>query len=74
MESKWQEIGGSVDEKFPYLVDNIYQLYPCPTIIVYGGKGAKRGAIDWLRRQADGTHLVAVLSLEEFLTWTLRNL
>lgn len=74
IESKWQEIGGSVDEKFPYLVENIKRKYPCPAIVVVGGGGAKFGAIDWLRRQVDGYKLFAVFSFEELLTWTIRNL
>jgi hypothetical protein len=74
VESKWQEKGGSVDEKFPYLVENIKRKYPCPAIVVAGGGGAKPEAIDWLRRQADGYKLFAVFSLEEILTWTIRNL
>jgi hypothetical protein len=74
VESKWQEIGGSIDEKFPYLIENIRYCYPCPALIVYGGGGARTEAIDWLCRQADGIKLLAVYSLEEFLTWTIRNL
>lgn len=74
IESKWQEIGGSVDEKYPYLVENVRRCYPCPAIVVYGGGGAKAGAIEWLRRQADGAKLYAVFSFEEFLTWAIRNL
>jgi hypothetical protein len=74
IESKWQEKPGSVDEKFPYLVQNIIRCYPCPAIIVYGGKGAREGGLEWLHTQADGQKLLAVFSLEEFLTWTIRNL
>jgi hypothetical protein len=74
IESKWQEMGGSVDEKYPYLVENIRQCYPCQAIVVHGGGGAKRGAIEWLRRQVDGDKLFAVFSFEEFLAWTIRNL
>lgn len=73
IESKWQDQGGSVDEKFPYLVMNIKERSPYPTVIVYGGGGAKPGAIAWLRRQVGG-NLLAVLSLEEFLSWANRNL
>jgi hypothetical protein len=74
IESKWQELSGSVDEKFPYLVENIKTCYPCPVIIVTGGRGARPGAIRWLKRQVDGVHLIAVLTLEEFVTWCNRSL
>lgn len=74
IESKWQHSSGSVDEKYPYLITNIKQYYPCPTMIVCGGGGARPLALDYLRRQADGNKLFAVFSFEEFLTWTIRNL
>lgn len=74
IESKWQETAGSADEKFVYLVENIKKRYPCPTIIVYGGKGFRSGAVEWLKAQADGKRLYRVMSLEEFLAWTIRNL
>lgn len=73
IESKWQDQGGSVDEKFPYLVMNIKECSPYPTVVVYGGGGAKTGAIAWLKRQVGG-NLLAVLSLEEFLSWANRHL
>lgn len=69
IESKWQQRGGSVDEKFPYLVENIRVKYPCPTIVVYGGDGAKPGAITWLRSKVDGRKLLHVMTIDEFLQW-----
>lgn len=73
IESKWQAIGGSVDEKWPFLVENIRQHYPCPAIIVIGGGGFRPGAERWLRRQIDDK-LIHVFRLEEFLSWSHRNL
>lgn len=74
IESKWQETMGSVDEKLPYLVENIRICYPCPAIIVVGGGGMRPLALAWLKRQADGNRLAAVFTLEEFLTWANRTL
>jgi len=74
IESKWQEIAGSADEKLPYLVANVLHCYPAPTIIVLHGGGFRPGAERWLRTQVDGARLFAVLRLEEFLTWCNRNL
>jgi hypothetical protein len=73
VESKWQDCAGSVDEKFPYLVLNIKEYMPYPAIVIYGGGGARAGAVAWLRRQVGG-NLLAVLSFEEFLSWSTRNL
>lgn len=69
IECKWQEVGGSADEKLPYLVENIRHCYPYPTILVLGGKGWKPGAIEWVKQQVDNTSLVNVLSVEEFMRW-----
>lgn len=73
IESKYQAISGSIDEKFPYLVLNIQEHYPCPAIVVAGGGGCRPGALTWLKRQVGG-NLVAVFTLEEFMVWAHRSL
>ena len=73
VESKWQDVGGSVDEKFPYLVLNIKEKYPSPTIVVVGGDGCKSGAVDWLVGQV-GDKLIGVYSIEEFVSYVNRGL
>lgn len=74
IESKWQELSGSADEKLVYLVENIRQCFPCPAIVIAGGGGMRPGAIRWIRDQVDGEKLQAVFTLEEFLTWANRSL
>lgn len=73
VESKWQDVGGSADEKFPYLVSNLL-IAPYPSVVVVHGGGQRDGAIDWLKAQADGTHIVAVFALEEFISWVMRSI
>jgi hypothetical protein len=73
IEVKWQQSTGSVDEKFPYLVHNIQECYPCPAIVIADGGGQRPGALQWLRDQAQG-NLLAVFSLAEFMAWANRNL
>lgn len=73
IESKWQDTGGSADEKFPYLVENIRKQYPCPAVVVVAGGGQKSGSIEWLRNHVDGEKLIGVYSLEEFLSWLNRD-
>jgi hypothetical protein len=63
-----------VDEKLPYLVSNIREGYHVPAVIVADGGGHRPEALRWLRGQVDGTHLVGVFSLVEFLTWANRAL
>lgn len=75
VECKWQESGGSVDEKFPYLNMNIQSSYPAPTIIVMGGEGMREGASNWLKaRVNDNPNLLAVFSLDRFIAWANKNL
>lgn len=69
IESKWQESGGSVDEKFPFLVLNIREQYPCATVIVLDGGGYKKGAEKWLRKQVDAK-LTHVFNMMEFQKWS----
>lgn len=69
IESKWQDVAGSADEKLPYLVMNIRERYPYPTVLVYGGQGWKAGAITWVKNQVDDK-LIRVLSVEEFMKWS----
>lgn len=71
IESKWQDVGGSIEEKFPYLVENIRGCYPLPAIVVVHGGGCSEGAMRWFRQRCDGK-LIAVMTLEEFMSWALR--
>lgn len=72
IESKWQESRGSVDEKFPYLVANIKERYPHPTIIILDGKGYKKEAEEWLKKQVD-SKLIHVFNMSEFQKWSNGN-
>jgi len=67
LESKSQKRRGSVDEKFPYVLENI-RRGSLPAIVVAHGRGI-RDAADWLRGHCDPQHLVAVFDLEEFVSW-----
>lgn len=66
IECKWQQATGSVDEKYPFLCENIKKTN-IPTIILLDGGGYKAGAEAWLRAQV-GTHpaILAVWSMQEF--------
>ena len=69
IESKWQQVGGSVDEKYPYLVLNIQMQYKCPTILLLDGGGYKPGAEKWIRSQAGHSNLLHVFNMQQFLGW-----
>ncbi len=74
IECKWQESGGSVDEKFPYLNLNIQNHYPAPTIVVIGGEGMRDGAVGWMKQQVNyNQNLLAVYSLDRFIAWANKH-
>lgn len=72
VESKWQQSGGSVDEKFPYLVLNLKQKSPYKSIILLDGGGYKPQAETWLKAQVDGK-LLHVFNMREFQTWANKD-
>jgi len=72
IEAKWQEAGGSVDEKYPYLVLNLKMKNPYKCMVLLDGEGYKPGAERWLRNQTDGK-LLHVFNMREFQTWVNRG-
>ena len=68
IECKWQQSGGTADEKLPFLVTNIRERYPHQTCVVIDGPGFRPGAITWLKQMKD-KKIVAVLQMQEFQTW-----
>ncbi len=72
IECKWQQSGGSVDEKYPYLILNIQHKYPHKTMLVLDGGGYKKGAENWMRSQV-GNNLLAVMNMSEFQTYANKD-
>jgi hypothetical protein len=60
IECKWQQMGGSADEKFPLAVLNIKMQSPY--------KSYKKSAEQWMRNQVDGK-LLHVFNMSQFQTW-----
>ncbi len=77
IECKTQNVGGSVDEKLPYLFLNASQMWEEPIgLIVLHGKGFRECAVDWLRsvvddfnrsRPFDGERRLYVQTIPEFM-------
>jgi hypothetical protein len=75
IECKWQQVGGSVDEKLPYVNLNIQNSYPAPAVVLIDGGGMKPGAIAWLTQQVNSNpNLLAVHTLSSFLVWANNNI
>ena len=70
IESRWQEQGGSTDEKLCFLITNVVESYDLPTIVVVDGGGARHGMIAWAKRQVGHGNLLHVFTIAEFLKWT----
>jgi site-specific DNA-adenine methylase len=68
VECKWQQSGGSVDEKYPYLIMNIQMKYPHKAILLLDGGGYKKTAKAWIKSQI-GNNLINVFDMTEFQKW-----
>lgn len=67
IECKWQQTGGTTEEKLPYLVLNIKKNYPYDTMIIIDGGGHSRGAIKWIKEQESG-RIKLVCDMAKFMT------
>jgi hypothetical protein len=68
IECKWQQISGSVDEKYPFLFFNIVKT-GVPTVVLIDGGGYKPAAKAWLKDQVSKTGaLIGVWTMTEFQT------
>lgn len=77
VECRWQSTSGSVDEKFPYLLKNMEKCAPeREALILYGGEGARPGAINYLKCEARKitAKTIHVVSIGEFPSWVRREL
>ena len=66
VECKWQNSSGSVDEKFPYVLENAVAVPEAEILIVLGGDGARAAAVDWLVREASVRAKAANKSIRVF--------
>jgi len=81
IECKWQQVAGSVDEKFPYVYLNCVESLPEKNIIILvDGGGAKDGAVRWLKSAAanklfikDIDKNIKVMDLRDFIVWANTN-
>ncbi len=79
IECKWQQVAGSVDEKFPYLYLNCIEAMPENDILILvDGTGAKKGSLQWLKDACKNKLYVSdrnkfkniqVMSTTEFIKW-----
>ena len=66
LEAKWQQASGSVEEKYPFLVQCI-NASSYESMVVLDGGGYTKGAEKWLRGQAGKGRLKNVLNMSELM-------
>jgi hypothetical protein len=66
IECKWQQTGGSVDEKYAYLIFNIVKT-GIPTVVLLDGSGYRPAAKEWLLSHVNPKGaLIGVWDMAEF--------
>lgn len=77
VECKWQQVSGSVDEKFPYLYYNAVHHFPeKEVILLIDGNGYKKKALEWLQESArikryheNSDKCIRVFQMSDFMSW-----
>ena len=67
IEAKWQQVSGTVDEKYPYFILNILRS-EYATILVLDGGGYRPGAEAWVRHMRKD-NLLHVFNMAQFQAW-----
>lgn len=74
IESKWQSSGGSADEKLFFAFRSLEAL-PIPGVLIIGGNGARKCAVDWCLREAENHTKVTVLTgMDDLIKWAQKSL
>jgi hypothetical protein len=64
--TRWQQDGGSTDEKFPFLFENVRDRMPEMTIWIYVDGGAARPkALTWLQAACAGVKTKEIVVIED---------
>ncbi len=82
IEAKFQVRGGSVDEKFPYMMLNAIFQYPEDEIVfVVDGNGFKEGGVEWLKNRIDNDWMhykgmgktITMMDFSSFIDWCMHE-
>ena len=74
IECKWQQTGGSVDEKFPFMLENAKIENEDVVIFVIDGGGYRMAALEWLKEACEVETVksdkpILCMNITEFVTW-----
>ena len=68
IEAKFQNSPGTVDEKYPYLFENMKSINK-KVLIVYGGGKARPGAISWLKNKCMENDQIELFTFDEMCNY-----
>jgi hypothetical protein len=71
IEVRYQGIGGSVDQKFPFLISTIKKNKQYHAVIGYCGEGASKKSVEWAKTQ-QGSNLIGVCELNKVIDAILK--
>jgi len=76
IECRQQSVGGSVDEKLPYLFGNSLMFEEDHVILIIEGDGMRKSAKKWLIDKAEAVTCkdIKVMNLKKFRNWTNKNI
>jgi hypothetical protein len=72
IEMKWQTVGGSVDEKLPFIVYSFKRLPVSTALLIMDGGGIRQVAVDWAIGESDGK-FQAFKSIGAFAKWLRKH-
>ncbi len=74
VEYRSQEVAGSTDEKITFLILNILEKYPHPTVVILDGNGWREGALRWVEKCAGDKLIEVNRSVGEFNNWFFKQM
>ena len=76
IECRGQQVHGSVDEKFPFLIGNCYAFEEKHVVLIIEGNGARKSAIEFVKNAARALAYkdIKVLNLKQFRSWAKQML
>lgn len=73
IECKWQQVSGSVDEKYALTVYSL-KGFKRKSILILDGGGARPVVVRWIKSKQDREGKFRFFTLGEFITWAHRTL
>jgi len=76
IEVKFQKVGGSVDEKYPFVILNMFEIFQqhnIKSVLFLEGKGYRKCALTWCLKQ-NCEVLTVIEGMENIISWVMNEL